>query len=108
MNIVDLLIGLTLMNAMPHFVLGVWKGRMLSAFGIGNGKNILYGLLQFAVSLTLFLAKYGLVGLFTNGIYLGAVCILSIYVLTGRFWYKFFQAQPSASGGSSNSAPHAG
>jgi hypothetical protein len=33
---IDFLIGLTLMNAMPHFVLGVWKGRMLSAFGFGN------------------------------------------------------------------------
>lgn len=39
MNLIDLLIGLTLMNAMPHFILGVWKGRMLSAFGFGDYKN---------------------------------------------------------------------
>jgi hypothetical protein len=108
MNIIDLLIGLTLMNAMPHFVLGVWKGRMLSAFGIGNGKNILYGLLQFAVSLGLFLAKYGVAGLFANGIYLGAVCILSIYVLTGRFWYRFFQDRPPVSSESPQSVSRAG
>ena len=32
MNAIDFIIGLTLMNAMPHFVIGVWKGRILSAF----------------------------------------------------------------------------
>jgi hypothetical protein len=43
MNIIDLLIGLTLMNAMPHFILGTWKGKMLSGFGTGNKQNILWG-----------------------------------------------------------------
>lgn len=98
MDIIDLVIGLTLMNAMPHFVLGTWKGRMLSAFGIGDRKNIVYGVLQFVASLGLFLAKYGLKGLTTNGIYLGALIILVIYLLTGRFWYARFQertAEPS-------------
>jgi hypothetical protein len=102
MNIVDLLIGLTLMNAMPHFVLGIWKGRMLSAFGMGNRKNIAYGVLQFVVSLGLFLAKYGVAGLFTNGIYLGALCILIIYLLTGRFWYSYFRVESTAPDGASH------
>lgn len=108
MNLIDLLIGLTLMNAMPHLVLGIWKGRMFSAFGIGDTKNIVYGVLQFAVSLGLFLAKYGLAGLFANGMYLGAVCILSIYVLTGRFWYRFFQKRPMVSSESPQSVSRAG
>ena len=72
MNIIDFLIGLTLMNAMPHFVLGVWKGRMLSAFGFGDTKNMLYGVLNFAVSLGLFVSRYGTAQLFRNGIYAGA------------------------------------
>src|SRR5947207_7980324 len=96
MNIIDLLIGLTLMNAMPHFVLGVWKGRMLSAFGFGDTKNILYGLLNFVISLTLFVSRYGTEQLFKNGIYVGAMLILVIYFLTGRFWYVLFrQKQPA-------------
>ncbi len=90
MNIIDFLIGLTLMNAMPHFVLGVWKGRMLSAFGFGDTKNILYGVLNFAVSLGLFVSRYGIAQLFRNGIYAGALVLLVIYFLTGRLWYSIF------------------
>ncbi len=90
MNIIDFLIGLTLMNAMPHFILGVWKGRMFSAFGFGETKNILYGVLNFAISLGLFVSRYGIEQLFKNGIYAGALVLLLIYFLTGRFWYFLF------------------
>jgi hypothetical protein len=90
MNIVDVLIGLTLMNAMPHFVLGVWHGRMLSAFGFGDRKNMLYAFFNFAVALVLFLWRYGFVGLAHNGIFAGALAILLIYFLTGRMWYARF------------------
>ncbi len=90
MDIIDFIIGLTLMNAMPHFVLGIWKGRMLSAFGFGDFQNILYGLLNFVISIGLFLYKYGTEQLFENGIYAGALILLVIYFLTGRFWYSVF------------------
>ncbi len=91
MNIIDFLIGLTLMNAMPHFVLGIWKGRMLSAFGFGDTKNVLYGLLNFVISVSLFIARYGPEHLLTNGIFAGAVVLLLIYFLTGRVWYALFR-----------------
>ena len=81
MTFIDFLIGMTLMNAMPHFVLGTWKARMFSAFGFGNKKNILYGLLNFLISFGLFLYKYGAEQLIGNGIYLGALAILIIYCL---------------------------
>ena len=90
MNIIDFLIGMTLMNAMPHFVLGIWKGRMLSAFGFGNIKNILYGLANFAISITLYLYRHGAEQLTSNGIYAGALLLLLIYFLTGQFWYFIF------------------
>ncbi len=90
MNILDFVIGLTLMNAIPHFVLGIWKGRMLSAFGFGDWKNILYGLLNFVISVGLFLYKYGTKQLIENGIYAGALLLLVIYFLTGRLWYSVF------------------
>jgi len=90
MDIIDFLIGLTLMNAMPHFVLGVWKGRMFSAFGFGNMQNILYGLLNCVISVGLFLYKYGPEQLFQNGIYAGALGLVVIYFLTGQFWYTIF------------------
>ena len=90
MDIVDFLIGMTLMNAVPHFFLGVWKARMFSAFGFGDLKNILYGLLNFAISLGLFLYKYGLEEVLKNGIYAGALLLLVIYFLTGKYWYSIF------------------
>src|SRR5690349_17350262 len=90
MDIVDFIIGLTLMNAMPHFVLGIWKGRMFSAFGFGDLQNISYGLLNAAISLGLFLYKHGPEQLLVNGIYTGALTLLVIYFLTGRFWYSIF------------------
>ena len=90
MTIIDFLIGMTLMNAMPHFVLGTWKARMFSAFGFGDIQNILYGILNFAISITLFLYKYGTEPLVKNGIYAGALAILLIYILTGWFWYLIF------------------
>lgn len=90
MDILDFLIGLTLMNAMPHFVLGTWKVRMFSAFGFGNTKNILYGILNFLASLALFGYKYGVEKLTQNGIYVGALVLLLIYFLTGWLWYSIF------------------
>jgi hypothetical protein len=94
MSIIDLLIGLTLMNAMPHFVLGVWKGRMFSAFGFGNRKNMLYGAANLVLSLGLYFSKYGPEQLLHNGIYAGALVLLLIYFLTARFWYVLFQEKP--------------
>lgn len=88
--VIDFIIGLTLMNAMPHFVLGVWKGRMVSAFGFGDKQNIAYGLLNFSVSISLFHYKYGIATLLENGIYLGSFFVLVIYLVTGHLWYNAF------------------
>jgi hypothetical protein len=90
MDILDFLIGMTLMNAMPHFVLGIWKARMLSLFGFGNTKNILYGALNFLASLSLFIYKYGAENIVQQGVYTGALMLLIIYFLTGWFWYAIF------------------
>ncbi len=90
MNIIDFIIGLTLINTIPHFVLGIWKGRMLSAFGFGNTANIVYGILNFVISISLFLYKYGTNGLMENGIYLGALFVLTSYFVVGKLCYNYF------------------
>lgn len=90
MSFIDFIIGLTLINTIPHFVLGIWKGRMLSAFGFGNTANILYGILNFVVSITLFLYKYGMEGLVQNGIYVGGLFVLISYFLVGKLCYVQF------------------
>ena len=90
MNWIDFIIGATLMNAMPHLVLGIWKGRMFSAFGFGNKQNIAYGLLCLLISVGLFIYQYGANKIFENGIYSGALALLLIYFVTGQFWYTLF------------------
>jgi hypothetical protein len=88
--IIDFIIGLTLINTIPHFVLGIWKGRMFSGLGFGNGANIGYGIINFIISISLFLYKYGWTGLLANGIYLGALFVLVSYFLVGKLCYTYF------------------
>jgi hypothetical protein len=89
-SIIDFIIGLTLINTIPHFVLGIWKGRMISGLGFGNKANIIYGLLNFAISISLFLYNYGIEGLLKNGIYLGALFVILAYFLVGKVCYIYF------------------
>ena len=90
MNWIDFFIGFTLMNAMPHFVLGVWGGRMFSIFGFGNRQNLAYSLLNFLISAGLFGYHYGWVSIGQHGMYCGALAILVLYYLTGHFWRNLF------------------
>ncbi len=90
MTVIDFCVGAALMNAMPHLVLGIWKGRMFSAFGFGNWQNKAYGMLCMCIALLLYNYKYGLAHLCNDGIFTGALSIGVIYILTGHFWYKRF------------------
>ena len=90
MEILDFIIGLTLINTIPHFVLGIWKGRMLSVFGFGSTANIMYLILNFLISISLFLYKYGIDGLLKNGIYLGALFVLVSYFIVAKLCYNKF------------------
>ncbi|MCO4747028.1 MAG: hypothetical protein KC912_19685 [Proteobacteria bacterium] len=76
---------------MPHFVLGVWKGRILSAFGMSPSANIAYGLTCFCISIGLFWYQNGIAAVLENGIYAGALAILITYFITGRFFYRLFR-----------------
>ncbi len=89
-SFIDFMIGLTLINAIPHVVLGTWKGRMISGLGFGDRQNILYGLLNFAISISLFLYKYGITGLGENNMYQGALFVVISYFLVGKLCYKYF------------------
>ena len=95
MDAIDFLIGFFLMNAMPHWVLGTWGGRMFSIFGFGDRQNLAYGLLNFGLSVSLYIYNYGLESIVENGIYLGALTILVIYLLTGRMFFKLFKKYQS-------------
>lgn len=62
-----------------------------ATFGFGDKQNIAYGLLCLTISVGLYIYQYGAEKLLDNGIYLGALSLLLIYVVTGQFWYKLFK-----------------
>ncbi|WNJ18434.1 hypothetical protein [Pontibacter sp. G13] len=99
MNWIDFFIGFTLLNFMPHFVLGIWKVRMLSAFGFSPRANVGYGLLNLAVSLGLFLYQYGWEGFAEQAWYAGALFIGGSYLLVGRMCYRYFHVKYHESSG---------
>jgi hypothetical protein len=90
MNWIDFIIGALLMNAMPHFILGIWKGKMLSGFGVGNSRNIVWGIVNFVASVSLFIYQYTLHGFKEHVMYTGAVFIMVTFFCTSYFWYRYF------------------
>ncbi|MBL4585833.1 MAG: hypothetical protein JKX84_02055 [Flavobacteriales bacterium] len=93
MQVADFIIGLTIMNALFHFTLGVWKQRMLSGLGFGNMQNILYGLLNFGITIGLFIYNYGVVAILENGMYLGSLFFFVMMLFTANMWRKFFHKE---------------
>ncbi len=89
-SFIDFLIGVTIVNAIPHFVLGVWNGRILGGLGYGNKANIAYGILNFVLGMSLFIYKYGVAAIIQNGIFLGAVTVVVLYFIFGRLLYRLF------------------
>jgi hypothetical protein len=86
MQVADFFIGLTLMNAMPHFILWVWKNPRHSGFGQGNRKHIIWGLTNFVISIGLFSYEYGFSLIFQNGIYASATLIVVVFFFIAHFW----------------------
>lgn len=93
MSITDFIIGLALVNTTPHFIFGVWQQRMLSGLGVSPTRNLLYGLLNFTVSVGLFLTEYGIQGLVEHGVYAGGLFVVVAYLLLGKLLYSRFTAQ---------------
>lgn len=79
--IIDFLIGLFAANALPHYLIGKYNGRVLCLFGYGARANIAYSLFCVAVSLALFQFKYGLLELAKHGVLLGVLFVLFSFYL---------------------------
>ncbi len=88
--IIDFIIGATLMNALPHLLVGQGNIRFLGLFGFGNMQNIAYAGLSTVISTSLFTWKYGLDGWQENTIYSGAVFVLATYWFFGKIFIKYF------------------
>jgi len=89
--ILDFLIGVLIMNALPHFVLGITKTRFLGMFGYNPTANIWYATVQFVLALVLFHIQHGIETILKNGIFLGAACTCLLFLIFGKAILKFYQ-----------------
>jgi len=89
-SVMDFLIGFFLMNAMPHLLFGLLRIRFFSALGFSWQGNLGYAAINVIVALLLFHLQYGLNTLLGSGMVIGAVAMLLIYAVSGRFFYALF------------------
>ena len=89
-SIPDFIMGILLVNALPHFIIGIFKIRFLSIFGFSPQSNIFYSFLCIAISLALFQYQYGLNTILDHGVYAGGLFILFNYYLLTKVLYKHF------------------
>lgn len=89
--ILDFLIGVLLINSLPHFVLGITKTRFLGMFGYKPIANIWYAVVQFLLALVLFHIQHGIAAILENGIFLGAACTCLLFLIFGKSILKFYQ-----------------
>ena len=87
----DFIIGATLMNAMPHMLVGYGNIRFLGLFGYGNLPNIAYAALSTVLSAGLFTWKYGIEGWTNNTLYFGGLFVLTAYWIFGKWMIRFFE-----------------
>ena len=91
-TLIDFLIGFFLMNAMPHMLMGILNVRFLSLFGFSARANFGYAAFNVVVAAVLFNLEHGLDKLLNNGVAVGALAMLAIYAVTGRFFVKLFDS----------------
>ena len=90
MDLIDLLIGVLLMNPLPHFIFGITKTRFLGLFGFSPNGNIAYAALQFVICLLLFHFKYNLLSILENGLFVGGLTVLILYFGLGKLMLNRF------------------
>ncbi|KGE22056.1 hypothetical protein B1H38_11425 [Leptospira borgpetersenii serovar Ballum] len=95
MNIIDFTIGVLLMNAMPHFIFGITNTKFLGMFGFSPTRNIMYGVIQFIICLSLYHLNHHISNIYQNGIFLGCSIVLILYLVFGKIVLKLYNKQSS-------------
>ena len=89
--IIDFLIGLTLVNVLPHYMVGILNIRFLGLYGYGNRQNIAYAWTSLVISAVLFHLNYGISSLLDHLWYLGGLSVILSYLLLGRLLIRIFK-----------------
>ncbi|WP_196886450.1 hypothetical protein [Aureivirga sp. CE67] len=93
MNFIDFIIGVLLMNSMPHLIFGLTKSHFLGLFGYSSKGNISYAILQFIICIVLLFINYDLNEILKNYFLLGSFTVLILYFILGKFMVKFYKKQ---------------
>lgn len=87
----DFLIGVFLMNAMPHMLFAMMNIRFLTLFGFSGLANLLHALISVGLALYFYHVQYHISTLIQDGVMVGALSMLLIFLLTSRFLLGFFE-----------------
>lgn len=91
MNLIDFIIGVLLVNAMPHFIFGITKTHFLGMFGYSSRGNILYAVVQFILSIVLYGVDHQYAELLENGYLVGGLLVMVLYFILGKPMLKYYQ-----------------
>ena len=102
MTLIDFVIGVLLINAIPHLIFGLTKTHFLGMFGYSPKGNIIYAILQFVGCVMLIVFNYGYSELMKNGYLIGGITVFILYLVFGKFLIKFYGEQREDTNESSN------
>lgn len=89
--VIDFFTGLTLVNVIPHYLVGLLNVRFLGLYGYSSKGNIAYSWTSFIASLILFHINYGLGSILEHTWFLGGVFVVLAYLILGNFLIKMFK-----------------
>lgn len=92
-SILDFFIGLTMVNVLPHYLVGILKVRFLSLYGFGNKQNIAYAWTSIILSILLFHLNYGLGALLDHTWFIGGLFVILSYLALGNYLVMKFKSQ---------------
>jgi hypothetical protein len=69
---------------------------MLGGFGFGKKANILYGIMNLVISISLYLYNYGLDGLLANEMYLGGLFVVLCFLVGGQMLFNLWGKEPTS------------
>ena len=81
--LIDFLIGMGAINALPHYLFGRMKIGVLSLFGFNPRGNLFYAAFCMALSMGLFAYKYGFSSIGEHMWYAGELFVVWTYII---FW----------------------
>lgn len=86
----DIYLGILVVNAFPHLIVGQLNIRFLSLFGYSSKANIAYSLFNVFGAVAIALYKFGLDTVFSSGFTWGALFVYVSFFIGGPFLFNYW------------------